>query len=82
MTTYTLETKDPTFAGVTQQAEIEKSWSRGLLRKVHLSPMGITVILIHPWLASNDKGMQDAWRYREKHGAQTVVIGELKEMGK
>lgn len=82
MTTYTLETKDPTFAGVTQSAEIEKSWSRGLLKKVYLSPMGITVILVHPWLASSDECMQDAWRYKEKYGAQTVIVGELKEMGK
>lgn len=79
-TAYTLETKDPTFAGVTQQAEIEKSWSRGLLKKVYLSPMNMMVILIHPWLASSDKGMQDAWRYREKYGAQTVVVGEIKEI--
>lgn len=79
MTTYTLETKDPTFS-LPQYAETEKSWSRGLLKKVYLSPMGISVILIHPWLASNDKVIEDAWRYREKHGAQTVVVGELKEM--
>lgn len=83
MTTYTLETKDPTFAGVTQSAEIEKSWSRGMIRKVYLSPMGISVILVHPWLANaGDAIIQDAWRYKEKYGAQTVIVGELKETTK
>lgn len=83
MTTYTLETKDPTFAGVTQSAEIEKSWSRGLLKKVYLSPMEISVVLIHPWLANaGDIVFQDAWGYKEKYNAQTVIVGELKEIGK
>lgn len=77
MTTYTLVTKDPTFAGVTQSAEIYDSWSRGLLKKVYLSPMGITVILVHPWLAKDQRAFEDAWRYREKYGAQTVIVGTL-----
>lgn len=77
--TYLLETKDPTFS-LPQYAEIEKSWSHGLLRKVYLSPMGITVILVHPWLANaGDVVFQDAWRYKEKYNAQTVIVGELKE---
>lgn len=80
--TYTLKTKDPTFAGVTQEAEVEMSWSRGMLKKVYLSPMGITVILVHPWLAKDQRLFEDAWRYREKYGAQTVIVGELKEREK
>ncbi len=78
MTTYTLSTKDITFAGVIQSAEIEKSWSRGMLKKVHLSPMGICVILIHPWLAKDQRAFEGAWRYKEKYNAQTVIVGELK----
>lgn len=79
MTTYTLETKDPTFRGVSQTAEVEKSWSHGMLKKVYLSPMGITVILVHPWLAKDQKSFESAWGYKEKFGAQTVIVGELKE---
>lgn len=82
MTTYTLETKDPTFAGVTQEAEVEMSWSIGLLKKVYLSPMRITVILVHPWLAKDQRSFESAWRYKEKYGAQTVIVGELKEKDK
>lgn len=81
-TTYILETKDPLFDGVTQQAEIEESWSRGMLKKVYLSPKGITVILIHPWLAKDQKSFEGAWKYKEKYKAQTVIVGELKEISK
>ncbi len=79
MTTYILETRDPTFTGVSQEAEIEQSWSRGMLKKVYLSPMGITVILIHPWLATDQRSFESAWRYKERFKAQTVIVGELKE---
>lgn len=79
MITYTLETKDPTFRGVSQTGELEKSWSRGMFKKVYLSPMGITVILVHPWLARDQKAFESAWHYKEKYGAQTVIVGELKE---
>lgn len=82
MTTYTLETKDLLFDGVTQQAKIEESWSRGLLKKIHLSPKGITVILVHPWLAKDQRSFESAWRYKEKYGAQTVIVGELKEISR
>lgn len=82
MTTYTLETKDPTFTCVTQEAEVEMSWSRGMLKKVYLSPMGITIILVHPWLANDQRSFESAWRYKEKYGAQTVIVGELKNKEK
>ena len=78
MTTYTLETKDPTFESVSQDAKIIESWSRGMLKKVYLSPMGITAILVHPWLAKDQKAFETAWKYKEKFGAQTVIVGTLK----
>lgn len=81
-TIYTLETKDPTFRGVTQSARIDNSWSRGMLKKVYLSPMGITVILIHPWLAKDQRAFEGAWAYKEKYNCQTVIVGELKEVEK
>lgn len=80
--TYTLSTKDPTFAGITQSAEIEKSWSSGMLKKVYLLPMGITAILIHPWLAKDQRSFEGAWRYKEKYNCQTVIVGELEETDK
>jgi hypothetical protein len=79
VTTYTLETKDPLFASVIQTAEIETSWSRGMIRKVYLSPMGISAILVHPWLATDQHAFEDAWKYKEKYNAQTVIVGTLEE---
>jgi hypothetical protein len=81
-TPYTLSTKDPTFAGIAQSAEIENSWSRGMIRKVYLSPSGICVILVHPWLARDQRAFEDAWRYKEKYNAQTVIVGTLEEQEK
>jgi hypothetical protein len=81
VTTYTLSTRDPLFDGIIQTAEIETSWSRGMLKKVYLSPSGICAILVHPWLAKDQRAFEDAWRYKEKYGAQTVIVGELKEKG-
>lgn len=76
MTTYTLETKDPTFRGVIQQAKIYDSWSRGLIKKVYLKPSGILAILVHPGY-QRIKGLlkellfNDVW-YTESHQKEQI----------
>lgn len=76
---YRLETRDPIFKGVAQYARIDNSWSRGMLKKVFLTPSRLSVILIHPYIAKDERAFEGAWAYKEKYNAQTVIVGELRE---